>query len=96
MGKYIIEIKYFKHSFDEKKTNYAHTFEEKHALLWCDENEMKFVNFKKLLVQFHMKILKNWCFCSYDNILMAYINFFVHGHMQEFIREIGSCNCFQF
>ena len=39
---------------------------------------------------------KNQCFSGYDDTLMTYINFPVHGHIREFIEETVFCNYYQF
>ena len=46
-GKY----RYFKCNFNEKK-NYAHSFDEKHVLLWCDKNETNDESFEFLFFSF--------------------------------------------
>ena len=76
-GKY----RYFKYDFNEKN-NYAHNFDEKHILLWCDEKEVsdessntkqiKFINFKKRFAQFGRKIT------AYSDMLMMHINLPAH------------------
>ena len=58
--------------------------------------QIKFVNFQKRLTQFCRKICKNQCFSGCDDTLMTYINFSVHGHIREFIKETVSCNYYQF
>ena len=69
-GKY----RYFKYDFNEKN-NYAHNFDEKHILLWCDEKEVsdessntrqiKFINFKNVSHNLGEKLLPTqiclWC-----------------------------------
>ena len=76
-GKY----RYFKYDFNEKN-NYAHNFDEKHILLWCDEKEVsdessntrqiKFINFKKRFAQFGRKIT------AYSDMLLMHINLPAH------------------
>ena len=58
--------------------------------------QIKSVNFKKRLAQFRRKIYKNQCFSGYGDTLMRYINFPVHSHIQEFIKETVFCNYYQF
>ena len=86
MNNHIIKIskgkyRYFKYDFNEKN-NYAHNFDEKHILLWCDEKEVsdessntrqiKFINFKKRFAQFGRKIT------AYSDMLMMHINLPAH------------------
>ena len=52
--------------------------------------KIKIVNFKEKISQ------KNQCFSGYIDMLVAYIDFPVHGHTHEFLKDTGFCNCYQF